>query len=78
MDDVGGKITMNLKNCTKIVKGETRAHQKRARNAVSREARAVISESPYNKPSQKRDSTVLAGDLKILSFRSCKECGLFT
>jgi hypothetical protein len=37
MDVVGGKITINLKECTKIEKEETRAHQKRARSALSRE-----------------------------------------
>ena len=31
---MGGKITINLKNCTKIEKEETHAHRKRARSAL--------------------------------------------
>jgi hypothetical protein len=38
MDVVGGKIRINVKkNCTKIEKEETHAHNKRARSALSRE-----------------------------------------
>jgi len=37
MDVMGGKITINLKNCTKIGKEETHAHWKRARSTLSRE-----------------------------------------
>jgi hypothetical protein len=36
MDVMGGKITVNLKNCTKIKK-ETHAHRKRAGSALSTE-----------------------------------------
>jgi hypothetical protein len=37
MDVMGRRITVNLKNCTKIEKYETYAHRKRARSALSRE-----------------------------------------
>jgi len=37
MDVMGGKITVSLKESTKIEKEETRAHQKRARSTLSRE-----------------------------------------
>jgi hypothetical protein len=37
MDVMGGKITINLKKCTKTEKEETHAHRKRARNALNRE-----------------------------------------
>jgi len=37
MDVMGGKITINLKDCTKIEKEETHAHRKRSRSAISRE-----------------------------------------
>ena len=34
---MGGKITINFKNCTKTEKEETHAHRKRARSSISRE-----------------------------------------
>jgi len=37
MDVMGGKVTINSKNCTKTEKEETHAHWKRARSALSRE-----------------------------------------
>jgi len=37
MDVTGGKITISLKNCTKIENEETHAHRKRARSALSKE-----------------------------------------
>jgi len=33
---MGGKITVNLKDCTNIEKEETHAHRKRARSSLSR------------------------------------------
>ena len=37
MGVMGGKITINVKNCTKIEKEETHAHRKRASSALSTE-----------------------------------------
>jgi hypothetical protein len=37
MDVMGGEITMNIKNCTKVEKEETHAHRKIARSAQNTE-----------------------------------------